>query len=86
MNQVTYLEAIRQAITDEMIDDDRVFCIGEDIGHFGGAFKVTAGLLEISGQSAGVTPADKFLPSQLHNTKALRAGQLALVVSSFVQV
>ncbi|MEL7238246.1 MAG: transketolase C-terminal domain-containing protein [Planctomycetota bacterium] len=46
MNQVTYLEAIRQALTDEMIEDDRVFCIGEDIGHFGGAFKVTAGLLD----------------------------------------
>ena len=46
MSQVTYLEAIRQALTDEMTDDARVFCIGEDIGHFGGAFKVTAGLLD----------------------------------------
>ena len=46
MTQVTYLEAIREALFDEMAGDDRVFCIGEDIGHFGGAFKVTAGLLE----------------------------------------
>lgn len=46
MAEVTYLEAIRQALFDEMEADERVFCIGEDIGHFGGAFKVTAGLLE----------------------------------------
>ena len=46
MGQVTYLEAIRQGLGDAMTADDRVFCIGEDIGHFGGAFKVTAGLLE----------------------------------------
>ncbi len=46
MTEVTYLEAIRQALFEEMRRDPRVFCIGEDIGHFGGAFKVTAGLLE----------------------------------------
>lgn len=43
---VTYLGAIRQALIEEMREDDRVFVIGEDIGHFGGAFKVTAGMLE----------------------------------------
>ncbi|MEL6187323.1 MAG: transketolase C-terminal domain-containing protein [Myxococcota bacterium] len=49
MSQVTYLEAIRRALMDEMHADPTVFCIGEDIGHFGGAFKVTAGLLETFG-------------------------------------
>lgn len=46
MTQVTYLEAIRQALFEEMELDPRVFVIGEDVGHFGGAFKVTEGLLE----------------------------------------
>ncbi len=42
---VTYLEAIRAALADAMRDDDHVFLLGEDIGAFGGAFGVTAGLL-----------------------------------------
>ena len=44
MAEVTYLEAIRQALFEEMERDPDVFCIGEDIGAFGGAFKVTEGL------------------------------------------
>ncbi|MEX2582242.1 MAG: alpha-ketoacid dehydrogenase subunit beta [Gemmatimonadota bacterium] len=43
---VTFLEAIREAIAEEMERDERVFLLGEDIGTFGGAFKVTEGLLE----------------------------------------
>jgi 2-oxoisovalerate dehydrogenase E1 component beta subunit len=42
----TYLEAIREGLWEEMERDPNVFCIGEDIGEYGGAFKVTAGLLE----------------------------------------
>jgi 2-oxoisovalerate dehydrogenase E1 component beta subunit len=42
----TYLEAIRQAIWEEMEKDPNVFVLGEDIGAYGGAFKVTEGLLE----------------------------------------
>lgn len=44
--QVTFLEAIRQALFEEMDRDPAVVMIGEDIGVYGGAFKVTAGLLE----------------------------------------
>jgi len=44
--QVTFLEAIRQALFEEMERDPTVVMIGEDIGVYGGAFKVTAGLLE----------------------------------------
>ncbi len=44
--ELTYLEAIRQALWEEMDRDERVFMIGEDIGVYGGAFKVTKGLLE----------------------------------------
>ncbi len=43
---VTYLEAIRAALVDAMREDERVFLLGEDIGAFGGAFGVTAGLLD----------------------------------------
>lgn len=43
--EITYLEAIREALFEEMARDEQVFCLGEDIGAFGGAFKVTEGLL-----------------------------------------
>ena len=43
---VTYLEAIGQALMAEMEADPDVFLIGEDVGQFGGAFKVTKGFLE----------------------------------------
>jgi 2-oxoisovalerate dehydrogenase E1 component beta subunit len=46
MPQVTYLEAIRQGIWEEMERDASVFCLGEDIGVYGGAFKVTEGFVE----------------------------------------
>jgi 2-oxoisovalerate dehydrogenase E1 component beta subunit len=48
--QVTFLEAIRQALFEEMERDPAVVCIGEDIGVYGGAFKVTQGLLERYGR------------------------------------
>ena len=41
----TYLEAIREAIREEMKADPDVFIMGEDIGAYGGAFKITEGLL-----------------------------------------
>jgi 2-oxoisovalerate dehydrogenase E1 component beta subunit len=46
MAVVTYLEAIRQALLEEMQRDESVFLLGEDIGAYGGAFKVTEGLYE----------------------------------------
>jgi len=50
MPQVTYLEAIRQGIWEEMERDSSVFCLGEDIGIYGGAFKVTEGLIDHFGR------------------------------------
>lgn len=44
--KVTYLEAISQAIREEMQRDEAVFLLGEDVGAYGGAFKVSAGLLD----------------------------------------
>jgi 2-oxoisovalerate dehydrogenase E1 component beta subunit len=46
MPKLTYLEAIRQGIWEEMERDASVFLLGEDIGPYGGAFKVTAGMWE----------------------------------------
>ena len=43
MALVTYLEAIRDGLREEMDRDERVFMMGQDIGAFGGAFKVTDG-------------------------------------------
>lgn len=50
MAEITYLEAIREALFEEMERDPNVFCLGEDIGAFGGAFKVTEGLLAKYGE------------------------------------
>jgi pyruvate/2-oxoglutarate/acetoin dehydrogenase E1 component len=44
--EMTYLEAISDALREEMRRDETVFCLGEDIGAFGGAFKVTDGFAE----------------------------------------
>ena len=44
MSELTYLEAISDALRVALREDDRVLLLGEDIGAFGGAFKVTAGL------------------------------------------
>jgi 2-oxoisovalerate dehydrogenase E1 component beta subunit len=46
MTQVTYIEAIRLAMLEEMERDPRVMVLGEDIGAYGGAFRATDGLLE----------------------------------------
>jgi 2-oxoisovalerate dehydrogenase E1 component beta subunit len=48
---VTLLEAISEALFEEMSNDERVFLLGEDIGVYGGAFKVTRGFLDHFGPS-----------------------------------
>lgn len=50
MPEITYVEAIRSALKEEMRRDDRVFIIGEDIGRYGGAFGVTTGMLDEFGE------------------------------------
>jgi 2-oxoisovalerate dehydrogenase E1 component beta subunit len=50
MPVITYLEAIRQALFDEMARDERIYVIGEDVGAYGGAFKITEGLLDKYGE------------------------------------
>jgi pyruvate dehydrogenase E1 component beta subunit len=50
MPEITYAEAVRAALREEMIRDERVFLFGEDIGRYGGAFGVTFGLLDEFGE------------------------------------
>ena len=50
MREITYLEAVREALTQEMERDERVFIIGEDVGVYGGAFGVTLGMVEKFGE------------------------------------
>ena len=51
MAEVTFLEAIREGLVEEMERDPDVFLMGEDIGAYGGAFKVTEGLLDRFGEA-----------------------------------
>jgi 2-oxoisovalerate dehydrogenase E1 component beta subunit len=51
MPPVTYLEALRAGLWEEMERDERVFLLGEDIGRYGGAFKVTEGFFERFGEA-----------------------------------
>ena len=46
MAAITFLEAIRQAMQEEMRRDERVLLMGEDVANYGGAFKVTQGMFE----------------------------------------
>jgi len=50
MAETTYVEAIRQGIWEEMERDDSVFVMGEDVAVYGGAFKITKGMLERFGE------------------------------------
>jgi pyruvate dehydrogenase E1 component beta subunit len=50
MPQLSYREALNQALREEMDRDERVFIMGEEVGYFGGAFKVTEGLLAVYGE------------------------------------
>ena len=50
MAQMRYRDALNAALREELRRDERVLLMGEDIGVFGGAFKVTAGLLEEFGE------------------------------------
>ena len=83
MAEVTYLEAIREALTEEMERDPDVFCLGEDIGAYGGAFKVTEGLQARFGARRVVdTPISEagFVGAGPNRTRS-KAGQLSLRMS-----
>ena len=50
MAQMTYREALRQALFDAMSEDDSIFILGEEVGRYGGAYGVTKGLIDEFGE------------------------------------
>jgi acetoin:2,6-dichlorophenolindophenol oxidoreductase subunit beta len=62
MREITYLEAVREAMTQEMERDETVFLIGEDVGKYGGAFGASSGML------------DKFGPERIIDTPITELG------------
>lgn len=50
MRELTYREALREAMAEEMERDERVFLMGEEVGHYNGAYKVSEGLLARFGE------------------------------------
>jgi pyruvate/2-oxoglutarate/acetoin dehydrogenase E1 component len=72
MPTMTYLQAISDGMRTEMRTDDRVFCMGEDIGVFGGAFKVTDGFIE------------EFGPDRVMDTPLAESGIVGTAVGAAV--
>jgi len=61
MRELTYLEAVREALWQEMERDERVFIIGEDVGVYGGAFGVTRGMVDHFGPQRVIdTPISEY--------------------------
>lgn len=50
MREIRYREALREAMAEEMRRDEKVFLLGEEVGHYQGAYKVTQGLLDEFGE------------------------------------
>src|SRR3954454_6673970 len=73
MPTMTYLQAISDAMREEMRADERVFVMGEDIGHFGGAFKVTDGFL------------DEFGPERVMDTPLAESAIVGCAIGAAVE-
>jgi pyruvate/2-oxoglutarate/acetoin dehydrogenase E1 component len=72
MREISYMEALREAIQQAMEKDERIFLIGEDVGVYGGAFGVSAGLI------------DKFGPERIIDTPISEAGIAGACVGAAV--
>src|ERR1700739_938666 len=54
MRQIPFREALREAMTEEMRRDDRVFLMGEEVAEYNGAYKVSQGMLDEFGPKRGI--------------------------------
>ena len=72
MATMTYLQAISDGMRQEMRSDDRVLVMGEDIGIFGGAFKVTDGFIE------------EFGPDRVMDTPLAESGIIGTAIGAAV--
>jgi pyruvate dehydrogenase E1 component beta subunit len=68
MREITYSQALREALIEEMERDPNIILLGEDIGVYGGVFKVTEGLL------------DRFGPDRVRETPISEAGFIGAAV------
>src|SRR6187431_1872656 len=73
MPTMTYLQAISDGMREEMRADERVFVMGEDIGVFGGAFKVTDGFI------------DEFGPARVMDTPLAESGIIGTAIGAAVE-
>src|SRR5438552_14567118 len=72
MSTLTYLQAISSALREELRHDERVLMMGEDIGVFGGAFKVTDGFI------------DEFGPDRVMDTPLAESGIIGTAIGAAV--
>jgi len=70
MREITYAQAINEALAYNLENDERVFLMGEDIGKYGGIFQVTAGLL------------DQFGPERIIDTPISEAGFVGAAIGA----
>src|SRR5947199_10354341 len=70
MPEIQYREALRQAMSEEMERDDSVFLMGEEVGEYNGAYKVSEGMLQ------------KFGPRRVLDTPISEAGFCGLGVGA----
>ena len=70
MRELTYREALKEAMREEMKRDEKVFQLGEDIGVFGGSYKVTSGLV------------DEFGPERILDTPLSEAGIVGAAIGA----
>jgi len=70
MRELTYAQAINEALMQNLEKDEKVFLMGEDIGKYGGIFQVTAGLL------------DKFGPSRVIDTPISESGFVGTAIGA----
>lgn len=72
MREITYLEAVREALSEAMRENEDVFVMGEDIGVYGGAFGVTRGMIE------------EFGPERIRNTPISESAIAGAAVGSAI--
>lgn len=72
MREITYAEAIREAMSEEMRRDDSIFFFGEDIGVYGGAFGVSVGMI------------DEFGPDRVRDTPISEAAIIGAAAGAAV--
>ena len=72
MRKTTYIQAVNEAIKEEMRQDESVFLIGEDVGHYGGLFRVTRNLM------------DEFGPQRVIDTPISEQGFMGMAVGAAI--